>query len=90
MVATGADVVKIVTLAREPDDNLRVLNLIPLAKKMGVEVIAFCMGAKGQISRIASLLLGGYLAFASLEADQESAAGQIPVGEMRKILEILK
>lgn len=90
MAATGADVVKIVTQARDPDDNLRVLNLIPLAKAMGVEVIAFCMGAAGRMSRIAAPLLGGYLTFASLEADQESAAGQIPVREMRKILEILK
>ncbi len=90
MAATGADVVKIVTQARDPDDNLRVLNLIPLAKTMGVAVIAFCMGAAGRMSRIAAPHLGGYLTFASLEADQESAAGQIPVREMRKILEILK
>ncbi len=90
MAATGADVVKIVTQAHDPDDNLRVLNLIPLAKAMGVEVIPFCMGATGRMSRIASPLLGGYLTFAALEADQESAAGQIPVREMRKILETLK
>lgn len=47
------------------------------------------MGPAGRISRIAGPLFGGYLTFASLEEGQESADGQIPVLETRKILEIL-
>ena len=89
MSATGADIVKIVTQAKALEDNLRVLELIPRARDLGLEIIAFCMGPMGRISRVFSHLMGGYLTFASLEEGQESAMGQIPVGEMRKILEIL-
>ena len=47
---------------------------------------AIFMGEEGRISRIASLLFGGYLTFASLDRGNESADGQIPVKEMKKIL----
>jgi 3-dehydroquinate dehydratase type I len=90
LAATGADIVKIVTRARALEDNLHVLDLIPIAQKMGVKIIAFCMGPLGRMSRIASPLLGGHLTFASLEEGQESADGQMPVIQMRDILKALK
>jgi 3-dehydroquinate dehydratase type I len=89
MADEGADVVKIVTRARVPEDNLRVLSLIPMARERGLEIIAFCMGKVGRLSRIASLLLGGYMTFASLGEGEESAAGQIPARQMKEILEVL-
>ena len=89
MTATGADIVKIVTYARESEDVLRVLALIPLARKLGTRIIAFCMGSAGRISRIFTFMMGGYLTFASLEEGQESASGQIPVQKMKKILDLL-
>jgi 3-dehydroquinate dehydratase type I len=90
MRATGADVVKIVTTARTPEDNLRVLSLIPRALNLNTKLIAFCMGPMGRLSRMVSPLLGGYLTFASLEKGEESAHGQIPAAEMRRMMEILK
>ena len=89
MAATGVDVVKIVTRARAMEDNLRVLNLIPIAQRLGIRIIAFCMGPMGRISRISSPLLGGYLTFASLAEGEESAAGQLPLVEMKKILNLV-
>jgi len=89
MAATGADVVKIVTHASALADNLTVLGLIPLAEKMGIGMIAFCMGPLGRISRVACPLLGGDFTFASLKKGQESASGQVPVKEMKMILEAL-
>lgn len=89
MAATGADIVKIVTWARAWEDNFRVLELIPKAQAMGIGIIAFCMGPLGRISRIACPLMGGYMTFASLEKGQESASGQIPAPDMKKILEML-
>ncbi|MDY7038024.1 MAG: type I 3-dehydroquinate dehydratase, partial [Thermodesulfobacteriota bacterium] len=79
MAATGADIVKIITHARRAEDNLRILGLIPFAHNLSVKIIAFAMGRIGRISRIATLLMGGYMTFASLEEGQESALGQIPV-----------
>jgi 3-dehydroquinate dehydratase type I len=89
MVATGADMVKIVTRARAWEDNFRVLELIPRAQAIGVGIIAFCMGPLGRISRIACPLMGGYMTFASLEKGQESASGQIPARDMKQILEMV-
>jgi 3-dehydroquinate dehydratase len=34
--------------------------------------------------------MGGYLTFASLEEGEESAAGQIPIGQMKEIVHILR
>ena len=90
MAASGADIVKIVTRANAREDNLRAINLIPYARKLGVEMIAFCMGPLGRISRLASPLVGGYLTFCSLELGDESADGQLPAGEMRSIMKFLE
>ena len=89
MAASGPDIVKIVTGARAIEDNLRVLNLIPIAQRLGIKIITFCMGPTGRISRITSPLLGGYLTFASLAEGEESAEGQIPLIEMKKILNLI-
>ena len=89
LTATGADIVKIVTRARVVEDNLRVLDMIPIAQKLGVEIITFCMGPIGRISRILSPHFGGYLTFACLKKGEESADGQIPVMEMKAILQKL-
>jgi 3-dehydroquinate dehydratase type I len=86
---TGADIVKIVTYANTVDDNLRVLGLIPYARRRGLEIIAFCMGEVGQISRIMAPLLGSYSSYVSLEKGAESAPGQLTVEEIRQVFSIL-
>jgi 3-dehydroquinate dehydratase type I len=86
---TGADIVKICTYAREMDDNLRVLGLIPYARKRGRAIIALCMGEQGRISRVMAPLLGSYLGYASLDKGAESAPGQLTVEEMKQIQKIL-
>ncbi len=87
---THSDIVKIVTRAETWADNLRVLELIPKAHDLGIKIIAFCMGPMGRISRIVSHLMGGYLTFASLEEGEESADGQIPIRQMKQIMDMLK
>jgi 3-dehydroquinate dehydratase type I len=88
--ALGPHIVKIVTMAREPEDNLRVLGLIPHAGRQGVEVIAFCMGAEGRVSRMLSPLLGAYLSFASHNKKEASAPGQMTVREMVEMLQMIR
>ncbi len=90
MVRLGADVMKIVTLARSWEDNLSVLALIPYAKERGQKITAFCMGEKGKMSRVMAPLLGAAWTYASLSTDRVSAPGQITVGEMRRIWEGLR
>lgn len=89
LAATGAHIIKIVTLAAKAEDNFRVMDLMRLARNPEINIAAFCMGPIGRLSRIASPLLGGYLTFASLEDGEESADGQIPVTEMRNMMKSL-
>lgn len=48
-------------------------------------MIGLCMGEKGEISRILSPLLGGYLTFGSLERGKESAPGQITARRLKEV-----
>ena len=87
--AAGADIVKIVSHAREMADNLKVLGLIPYAQRKGKEIIAFCMGEKGKMSRVMAPLLGSYLTYASLNKGEVSAPGQMTVKELKQMFGIL-
>ncbi len=86
----GADIIKIVPYAEKMEDNLKVLALIPYARKRGWEIITFCMGAPGKISRVMAPLLGSYLSYASLNKSEESAPGQMTVHEIKQVFRILK
>jgi 3-dehydroquinate dehydratase-1 len=90
MLASEADVVKLVALAREPADNLRMLSLIPRAKAAGKDVIAFCMGPLGKWSRIAAPLLGSWLTFAPFSQQRASAPGQLTVNDLKRVWNTLK
>jgi 3-dehydroquinate dehydratase type I len=90
MIRLDADVVKIVPFARSWEDNLIILSLIPYAKKRRQKIVAFCMGEKGKLSRVFSPFLGAAWVYASLNRNKASAPGQLTVGEMKEIWEMLK
>jgi 3-dehydroquinate dehydratase type I len=85
-----AEVIKIVTLARSIEDNLRVLSLIPYAKAKKRGIIAFCMGEKGKMSRVFAPLMGAAWTYASLDRKRVSAPGQLTALEIREVWERLK
>lgn len=85
MIRLDADVVKIVPFARSWEDNLTILSLIPYAKERRQKIVVFCMGEKGNISRIFSPSLGAAWTYASLNKNTASAPGQLTVVEMKKI-----
>jgi 3-dehydroquinate dehydratase-1 len=86
---TGADIGKIVTMAEDPRDILRVLSLYTSALDRGFPLIAFCMGKLGKITRLACLELGAYLTYASPSRGNEAAPGQIPVDDLRAMVDYL-
>ena len=90
MLAAEADIVKLVTLAREPADNLRLLSLIPRARARGKEIIAFCMGPLGKWSRVAAPLVGSWLTFAPFSKTGASAPGQLTVNDLKRVWKTLK
>ncbi len=90
MLAQDADVIKMVAMALQPEDNLRLLDLIPRALAAGREIIAFCMGPAGKWSRITAPLLGSFLTFAPFTKKGASAPGQLTVNEVKHLWQILK
>ncbi len=80
LAATGAGVTKLVTFAREFEDNRRVLDLPARGDR---PMIALCMGDLGRVSRLLAPRSGGWLTFGSIEEGRESAPGQIPLDELR-------
>ncbi len=90
MLAQEADVIKMVALAQQPEDNLRLLSLIPKARAANREIIAFCMGPAGKWSRVVAPLLGSFLTFAPFTKKGASAPGQLTVNEVKKLWKMLK
>jgi len=90
MAALSTGVVKVVTLAQRMEDNISLLNLIGRGRNRGIEVVAFCLGPLGRISRLACLLMGGAFTYAALESGAEAAPGQLTLAKMRQLLELLK
>ena len=76
----GAHIAKIVTMAHDYHDVLRVLMLQEQAAKMDFPLIAFCMGRAGVISRLATVELGGYMTYCAAHEDEATAPGQLSVG----------
>jgi 3-dehydroquinate dehydratase type I len=87
-IASGADVCKIVTTAKQMEDNLAVLSFTSTACAKA-KVVCFAMGELGRVSRLLSPLFGGYFTFASLERGGETAAGQMTIQEMKTAYRML-
>ena len=88
-VNSGAHIGKIVTMAHDHIDMLNVLHLQSRAREHNFPLIAFCMGEAGKLSRVLTLLLGGYMSYAALDAQQVTAPGQMTVRQLRESLRLL-
>jgi len=87
-ISSGAEVCKIVTTAKQMEDNLTALNFVSAASRK-TKVVCFCMGEIGKVSRLLSPLFGGFFTFASLERGSETASGQMIIQEMKETYELL-
>lgn len=85
-VDSGAHIGKIVTMAHSYLDVLRILYLQCEAQRQNFPLIAFCMGEEGKVSRITTLLLGGFMTYAALDEQQATAPGQIPVLQLKEAM----
>jgi 3-dehydroquinate dehydratase / shikimate dehydrogenase len=78
------DFVKIVSHANSINDNFEIFKL--LKGKQGL--ISFCMGLRGEISRILAPKFESLFTFASLEGNKESAPGQVTIKEIKEVYNI--
>lgn len=81
------DISKIVGNAESYHDNLTYINF--LRSKPDVRLVCFAMGLLGTVSRVLSPLFGGAFTYASAEAGQESAPGQLTINTFREIYRLL-
>ncbi len=78
------DLIKIVTTAKSINDNFIIFDLL----RNKYNLIAFCMGREGEISRILAPKFGSLITYCSLGRGKESATGQISLDEMRKLYNV--
>jgi 3-dehydroquinate dehydratase type I len=79
--AMQADRIKIATLANTPKDNSRILSLYDEYDNL----IAFCMGKTGKITRVAAPLLGADFTFVAYNAKEATAPGQLTLEDMKEM-----
>ncbi|MDH7513996.1 MAG: type I 3-dehydroquinate dehydratase [Clostridiales bacterium] len=86
----GADIVKIACQVNSRRDVFRILSLYENQNAEQGRIVALGMGEKGKLTRVAALLLGSPLTYASLKEGSETAEGQIDYKSLKKILSLLK
>jgi 3-dehydroquinate dehydratase-1 len=85
----GADIAKVAVMPQTPEDVLTLLGATWRASEaVGIPLIGMSMGSLGAMSRLASGVFGSALTFAVGESS--SAPGQIPIEELRAVLETLR
>ena len=86
MMRIPADAYKLVTTARKPSDNWRVLALAKAHSRDQVVVLA--MGEAGLATRVLSPSFGGLYTYAAPNAAEGTAAGQINARMLRSLYRI--
>lgn len=79
------DYVKIVCYANDIEDNLKIFKFLKETKPKQAKLISFCMGEKGEISRILAPKFGSAFTYASINNTLQTAEGQIPAKDLLKI-----
>lgn len=80
-------VCKVVMPARDQLDNLRALEACASLKAR--RRIVFCHGSLGAVSRVLCPFFGSEWTYASVAKGREGAPGQLDVGTMRRLYEVL-
>ena len=88
MTRVPADVYKLVTTARKPSDNGRVLGLPRAHPKLSLAVLA--MGELGFPTRVLSTVFGGQYTYAAPMAAGGTAAGQVCAHQLRHLYRVEK
>lgn len=76
------DVIKMATMAHNPRDNIRMLELMGESE---IPTVAFCMGDMGTPSRILAARFSAPFTYATLHQDRTLAPGQLSYQQMRDV-----
>ena len=90
MFLAGADIAKLAVMPRSMEDTLNLLRVTLDFTDRGKSVSTIAMGAQGKHTRVVAPLYGSVLTYASIENDAAAALGQLPLDEVKKIMEMLR
>jgi 3-dehydroquinate dehydratase/shikimate dehydrogenase len=88
MMRIGADAYKLVTTARKPSDNYRVLSLAKANPR--APLILLAMGETGFPTRVLSPAFGGLYTYAAPKTAEGTAAGQVCAKQLRNLYRVEK
>jgi 3-dehydroquinate dehydratase-1 len=87
--ALGADVAKIAVMPRSADDVLTLLSsTVRASRSVGIPLVSMAMGPLGAVTRAGGWLFGSAMTFAV--GASSSAPGQMPIEDVRAVIEALK
>ncbi|KKH49393.1 type I 3-dehydroquinate dehydratase [Methanosarcina sp. 1.H.A.2.2] len=90
MFLAGADIAKLAVMPQSMEDVLNLLRITLDLRKEGKSVCTISMGKPGKHTRVVAPLYGSVLTYGSVESGAAAAPGQLPVDEVKKIMEMLK
>ena len=82
LAAKQADIVKLATMANNPHDNVRMLQLI---RQSNVPTVGMCMGDMGTPTRILAGRFGAPFTYATFHHERSLAPGQLSFSQMTEI-----
>jgi len=88
LTASDASIIKIAVSSKKATDGLQVWKLLDRAKSEMKPLIPIAMGEAGKWTRILGLAHGAYMTYASLEAGNETAPGQISAEDLVNVFRV--
>lgn len=85
LAACDADIVKIATMAHNPQDNLRMFRLM---QQSAIPTVGVCMGEIGTPTRILANKFGAPFTYATFHQERSLAPGQLSFDRMREIYRV--
>ncbi|MEX2172225.1 MAG: shikimate dehydrogenase [Pirellulales bacterium] len=82
LASLDADIVKIATMAQNPHDNVRMLEMVHESE---ISTVGMCMGDIGTPSRILHAKFGGPFTYATFHHERALAPGQLSYQQMMEI-----
>lgn len=86
----GADIAKLAVMPHSMRNVLDLLKLTLDAREAGEAVCTIAMGKTGKHTRVIAPFYGSVLTYASIESTMSAAPGQLPINEVKKMMELLE
>lgn len=90
MFLAGADIAKLAVMPQSMEDVLNLLRVTLDFRNAEKSICTIAMGKPGKHTRVVAPLYGSVLTYASVESGAAAAPGQLPIDEVKKIMEMLK